>query len=89
MYPGFLRDGLVLRIFQDCFEAVRAPAVPDASHIVSGDDLDEAAGFNMSDLDEFVVEEEDVGRVPGGPLRCALPLDCTCGTAWVSMFVNV
>ena len=68
---------------------IRAPPVPYTSHIISGNDLDEAASLDMSDLNEPAVEKEDVGRVPGNPLRRAFPLDRTYATAWVSMFVDV
>ena len=43
----------------------------------------------MSDLDEFAVEEEDVGRMPGDSLCCAFPLDRTYAGAWVAVFVDV
>ena len=68
---------------------VRASAVPDASHVVPGDDLDKTAGLNVADFDESTVEEQDVGRMPGNPLRCAFPFDCTHTTTWVSVFVDI
>ena len=68
---------------------IRASPVPDASHVVSGDNLDEATGLDVSDLNESAVEEEDVGRMPGDSFRRAFPLDRTYATAWVSMFVDV
>jgi len=89
MYPGFLRDNLVPGTFRDCLRMVRASAVPDASHFVSGDDLNEAAGLYVTDFDESAVEEENVGCMPGDPLCCAFPLDCTYTTAWISVFVDV
>ena len=51
--------------------------------------MDEAAGLDVSDLDEFAVEEEDVGRMPGDSLCCAFPLDRTYAGAWVAVFVDV
>jgi len=39
---------------------VRAPPVPYTSHIISGNDLDEVAGLDMSNLDEPAVEKQDV-----------------------------
>ena len=68
---------------------IRASAVPDASHVVSGDDLDEAAGLDVSDLDESAVEEENIGCVPGDSLCCTFPLDRTYAAAWVTVFVDV
>lgn len=68
---------------------IRASAVPDASHVVPGDDLDETTGLYVSDLDESAVEEKDVWCVPGDPLRCSFPLDRTYATARVSVFVDI
>jgi len=89
MYSGFLGNNFVPRAFRDGLRVIRASAVPDASHVVSGDDLDEAAGLYVANLDESAVEEEDVGWMPGNPLCCAFPLDCAYATAWVTMFVDV
>jgi len=88
VYPRFLRNDLVPRTFRDGLRVARASAVPDASYIVSGDDLDEAAGLHVADFNESAVEEEDVGWVPCGSLCCAFPLYCAY-TTWVSMFVDI
>lgn len=50
-------------------------AIPDAAHIVAGNDLRETASFDVSDLDEARVEEENVGRVPSDVFRCPFPFD--------------
>ena len=89
VYPGFLRDDFIPRTFRDGLRVIRASAVPDTSHVVSGDDLDETACLNVSDLDESAVEEEDVGWVPGDSLCCAFPLDCAYATARISVFVDI
>jgi hypothetical protein len=89
MYPRFLRNDLIPRTFRDGLRVVRASAVPDASHVVSGDYLDEATGLYVADFDESAVEEEDVGWVPGDPLCCPFPLDCAYPTTWVSVFVDI
>jgi len=88
MHPGFLGNYFVPGTFGVGSRVVRASVVPDALHVISGDDLDEAAGLHVSDLDESAVEEEDVGWVPGDPLCSAFPLDRTY-IARVSMFVDV
>ena len=67
----------------------RASAIPDASHVVSGDDLDEAASLYVADFDELTVEKEDVWWMPGHPFCRSFPLDCAYATAWVSMFVDI
>ena len=89
VYPGFLRNDLVAQAVRNGLGLIRASAVPDASHVVSGDDLNETTGLDMSDLNESAVEKEDVRWVPGDPFRCALPLDCANASAWVSVFVYV
>jgi len=89
VHPGPLQNDLIPRSFRDGLRVVRAPPVPYTSHINSGNDLDEAASLDMSDLDVPAVEKEDVGRVPGNPLRRAFPLDRTYATARVSMFVDI
>ena len=89
VYPGFLRNDLIPRSFRDGLGVIRAPTIPDASHVVARDDLNEAAGLDVSDLDESAVEEENVGRMPGNSLCRAFPLDRTYATAWVSVFVDV
>jgi hypothetical protein len=89
MHPGFLRDDLVTRAFRDVLSVVRASAVPGTSHVVSGDDLDEAASLYVPDLDKSAVEEEDVWWMPGDPLCCAFPLYRTDTTTWVSVFIDV
>jgi len=89
VYPGFLRNDLIPRSFRDSLGVIRAPSVPYTSHIISGNDLDEPAGPDVSDLDESTVEKEDVGWVPGNPFCYPFPLDRICATAWVSMLVNV
>ena len=68
---------------------IRTSPVPDASYVVSRNDLDEAAGLYVADFNESAVEEEDVGWVPGDPFCCAFPFDCACTTAWVSVFVDI
>jgi len=89
VYPGLMRNDPIRRPFQDGLGVIGAPAVPYTSNIISGNDLDEAAGLDVSDLDESAVEKEDVGWVPGNSLCCAFPLDRTYVTDWVSIFVNV
>jgi len=89
VYPGLMRNHLIRRLFRGGLGVIRAPAVPYASHTISKNDLDEATGLDVSDLDESAVEKEDIGRVPGNPLHCAFPLDRTHTAAWVSVAVNV
>ena len=72
----------------------RAPAVPYAAHLVTGDDLCESARLDVANLDEARVEEQDVWRVPGNMFSSAFPLNSLHGAvlscpAWVSMTVNV
>jgi len=86
MYPGLMRNDLILR---EGLGVTCAPAVPYTSNIISGNDLDEAAGLDVSDFDESAVEKEDVRRVPGNPLCRAVPFDRTYVTDWVSMLVDV
>ena len=40
-----------------------APTVPDTADVVAGNDLCEAAGLDVPDLDEAAVEEKDIGRM--------------------------
>ena len=56
MYPRFLRNDLVPRAFRDGLRMIRASAIPDASHVVSRNDLNEAAGLYVADFDESAVE---------------------------------
>jgi hypothetical protein len=88
VHPGFLRDDLVTRVFRGVLRRVRASAVPGTSHVVSGDDLDEAASLYVPDLDKSAVEEEDIWWMPGDPFCCAFPLYCA-DTTWVSVFIDV
>ena len=89
MHPGFLRDDLVPRAVGDGLRVVRSSAIPDASHIVSGYDLDQTTGFYVADFDESAVEKKDVWRVPGDAFCRPLPFDCTHTATWVSVFVDV
>ena len=68
---------------------IRASAVPDASHFVPGDDLDEAAGFYVANLNEPAIEEENVWWVPGNSFRRSFPLDRTHTATRVSVFVDI
>ena len=89
VYPQFLRDDLVQRTFRDCLRVVRASTVPDASYVVSGDDLDEAAGLYVADFNKLVVGEEDVGWMSRDPFCCGFSLDCAHMTTWASVFVDI
>ena len=89
MYPWFLRNHFIPRAFGDGLRLTRASSVPDASHIVPGNNLNEAAGLYVANLNESAIEQEDVGWVPGNSLRRSFPLNCAHATAWVSMFVDV
>ena len=89
MYVGLLRSHLTPGVLRYRLILVRTSAIPGATNIISGDGLDETASFNVANFDESAVKEQDVGRMPGNPLRCAFPLDCTHMTAWVSMFVDI
>lgn len=89
VYPRFLRDNLIPSAFRDRLRVVCAPTIPDAPYVIPGDDLDESASLHVTDFYESAVEEEDIGRVPGNPLRGAFPLNCAHATTWVPVFVNV
>jgi hypothetical protein len=68
----------------------RPPApIPDASQVVSGDDLAQPPGFDVAHFDEARVEDEDVWWVPGDVLRCAFPFDGTLCTTWVAVPVHI
>jgi len=89
VYPRFLRNDLIPRTFRDGLGMVCASAIPYTSYVVSGDDLDEAAGLYVTDFNESGVEEEDVWWMPCDPLCCAFPFDCAYTTTWVSVFVDI
>lgn len=89
MYPRFLRNYLVQRAFRDSLRLIRASVAPDASNIVPGNYLGEAAGFYVANFNESIIEQEDVGWVPGNSLRCSFPLDFTHTRTWVSLFVDI
>ena len=63
--------------------------VPDASQVVSGDDLAKPPGFDVSHFDEARVKDEDVWWVPGDVLGSAFPFDGALGTTWVAMAVHI
>jgi hypothetical protein len=89
MYPRFLRNDLIARAFRDGLRLVRASAVPDASHLIPGDHLDQSAGLYVANFNESAIEEQDVGWVPGNSFCRSFPLDCTHTTAWISVFVDI
>jgi hypothetical protein len=88
MYPWFLRNYLMPNTLRDGLRIGRTPAVPDALHFISGDDLDKMAGLHVPNLDEFRVEKEDVGRVRGDSVRLAFPFDRAYARG-VSVFVYI
>lgn len=49
----------------DTFGTNNATAIPCAADIVSGDDLCEAAGLDVSDFYECGAEEDDIWWMPG------------------------
>jgi hypothetical protein len=68
---------------------LRTPAVPDATYVVSGNNLREAAGLNVADLNEAAIKEEYVGLMPCNTLSSTFPFDSGRRARGVSMAVNV
>lgn len=53
----------------------RSSSIPDASEVVTRDDLAQPPSFNMSHLNESRVKYKDVWRVPCDVFGSAFPLD--------------
>lgn len=80
MHARLLRDRLLAIAFRDWSRgryAGDAASIPDAAHVVAGNDLRKPSCFDMPDLNEPAIEEKDVWRMPCDMLSSTLPLDST------------
>ena len=64
-------------------------SIPEAVNVLPGDNLSQPARLDMSDFDEGVAEEKDVGCMPSCVGRDALPLERWRRPRWRTMFINI
>jgi hypothetical protein len=64
-------------------------AVPDASDIVSRDDLRQPPRVNVPDFDEARVEEEDIGRMACDTLGRTFPFNDNARTDRIAVLVDM
>ena len=92
MYSRLLRDRLLAVAIWNrrCGRNTSdTAAVPDTADVVARNNLCKTTCFDVSDLDEAAVEQEDVGRMPCDMLCCAFPLDGSNRAAGISVAINV
>ena len=63
--------------------------IPETVYVLPGDYLSQPARLDMSDFDEGVAEEKDVGCMPSCVGRDALPLERWRRPGWCAAFVDI